>query len=171
MVSRLDYFLREVIMSQKALSRWLYAIILLVAVCMAAVYIIIPSASLRPAGEPYADALQSLPHTIFFALTALPVAAALVYAWLIARNIGRDQSFSAANARHLRAISFLAAADGTYYLAGTLIFTLLSGGVPAVPFVQILLALFAYVVSVAAAALSHLVLKAAALQEQSDLTI
>lgn len=159
-------------MSQKALSRWLYAIILLVAVCMAAVYgIIIPSASLRPAGEPYADALQSLPHTVFFALTALPVAAALVYAWLIARNIGRDLSFSAANARHLRAISFLAAADGTYYLAGTLIFTLLSGGVSAVPFVQILLALFAYVVSVAAAALSHLVLKAAALQEQSDLTI
>lgn len=159
-------------MSQKALSRWLFAIIILVAVCMAAIYlVIVPSPHLGILGEAYAVSPLRLPFVIFFCLTALPIALALVYAWLIARNIGLDNSFSKANASHLRAISILAAVDGVYYLIGNLIFFLIAWGKADIPYLQIVLALFALIVSVAAAALSHLVLKAAELQEQSDLTI
>ena len=111
-------------MSQKALSRWLFAIIILVAVCMAAIYlVIVPSPHLGILGEAYAASPLRLPFVIFFCLTALPIALALVYAWLIARNIGLDNSFSKANASHLRAISILAAVDGVYYLIGNLVFS------------------------------------------------
>ena len=159
-------------MSQKALSRWLYAIIILVALCMAAVYtVIVPSPHLGILGEAYASSPLRVPFMIFFALTALPIIPALIYAWLIARNIGLDNSFSKANASHLRAISILAAVDGVYYLIGNLVFFLIAWGEADIPYLQIVLALFAFIVSVAAAALSHLVLKAAELQEQSDLTI
>lgn len=109
----------------------------------------------------------------FFWLSATPFFLVLWRFWSICERIGRDESFSIANAQALKKISHYMLLDGALYALfllaacvfswhlylGTLIF-------------GVLLILFICVtVTVLAAALSHLVYKASKLQEEHDLTI
>ena len=73
------------------------------------------------------------------------------------------------NARCLRTVSLLAALDAAYFFLGNLVLLFLNMSHPGVVLMS-LLVVFAGV-AVAAAALSHLVRKAALLQEENDLTI
>ena len=86
-------------------------------------------------------------------------------------EIGKDNSFSEINAKMLKTIALLAAMDSVYiFVAGGILFALgMSTGIVEV---LILFVVFAgVVVTVAAAALSHLVYKAAAMKEENDLSI
>ncbi|MBQ0110597.1 MAG: DUF2975 domain-containing protein, partial [Oscillospiraceae bacterium] len=104
-------------------------------------------------------------------LTAIPCAIGLFFGWKVAANIGADRSFSYENASLLKKIANLAIIDAAYYFIVNII--MLVANVTVLGLLALsLMAVFAGVaVAVAAAALSHLVQKAAALQEQSDLTI
>jgi hypothetical protein len=96
---------------------------------------------------------------------------ALGFAWKIATDIGIDKSFSQKNAERLRAISVLAATDAGVFFFGNVVLWLLNLSHPGIVILSMFIVFAGVCVSVAAAALSHLVQKAAALQEDSDLTI
>ena len=159
-------------MEQKTLSRWLKAALIAVGLCgLAVCALILPSCA-----QSVLDAYPEMKDRywawlIFLWITALPCFAALIVGWRIAHNIGRDRSFSNENARHLKRISQLAAGDTAFFFAGNVLLMLLNMSHPGVLLASLLISLVGVAVTVAAAALSHLVLKAALLQEQSDLTI
>ena len=158
-------------MDQKSLSRWLKLVIAGVAVCLLLVaFWIVPAlgrgANCHPAVQAHLGAWLAVVW-----IAVLPCAAVLWLAWRIAANIGADRSFSQENARLLRLIAILAAADGAYFFLANAVLALLGWSEGWLFAASLFLDFLAAAVTVAGAALSHLVKKAAALQEQSDLTI
>ena len=160
-------------MNQKTLSLLLKIVIIGVALCLAAVYIwIVPEmgAPLAEAGDGEFHYLY-VPWLVLIELTALPIAAALVLAWIIASNIGRDRSFCRQNAKLLGVIAILAAADAGYFFIANVVMILLNYSHPGIMIFSLIACFAGVAVCVAAAGLSHLVYKAAKLQNESDLTI
>ena len=159
-------------MEQKALSKWLKLILLGMGICGLAVYLmVVPSFgdSLRSQYPEFAG--RYWPWLIFIWVSGIPCYAVLVLGWRIAANIGRDASFSLENARFLRSIAVLAALDAAYVFLGNLAMLFLDMSHPGVVLLSLLVVFAGAAVAVAAGALSHLVRKAALLQEENDLTI
>ena len=159
-------------MEQKTLSRWLKLVLIGVGLCGLVVY----GAILPLYGQSILAANPDMgnrywPWLIFLWASGVPCYAALVIGWRIAGNIGRDHSFSEDNARYLKRIALLAAGDAVFFFAGNIVLLFANMSHPGVVLGSLLVVFAGVAVSVAAAALSHLVLKAALLQEQSDLTI
>ena len=159
-------------MEQKSLSKWLKLIIIGMAICGVIVYaVVVPScgASLRTSYPEFSN--RYWPWLIFLWCTGIPCYAALALGWRIAERIGRDRSFTMENAVSLKWIAWLAAGDAAFFFIGNVVLLLLSMSHPGVTLLSLLVAFAGVAIAVAAAALSHLVQKAAGLQEQSDLTI
>ena len=159
-------------MEQKTLSKWLKLILLGMGICGLAVYLlVVPSfgESLRSQYPEFAG--RYWPWLIFIWVSGIPCYAVLVLGWRIAANIGRDASFSLENARFLRSIAVLAVLDAAYVFLGNLAMLFLDMSHPGVVLLSLLVVFAGAAVAVAAAALSHLVRKAALLQEENDLTI
>ena len=160
-------------MRQKALSNWLKFIIIGVGLCGLVVYLLV----VPMLGQTVAAAEDGVfdhlywPWLVLIWVTALPVYAALAFGWIIAVNIGKDRSFSVENARLLKWISGLAAADAAFFFLGNILYLFLSWSHPGVTLLSLIVVFVGVAISVAAAALSHLVMKAALLQEQEELTI
>ncbi len=159
-------------MEQKTLSRWLKVILVGVGLCGLVVYgAVLPLYGQSLVGQNPDVANRYWPWLIFLWATGVPCYAALVIGWRIAVNIGKDRSFSEDNARHLKRIALLAAGDAVFFFIGNIVLLFANMSHPGVVLGSLLVVFAGVAVSVAAAALSHLVLKAALLQEQSDLTI
>ena len=160
-------------MKQSTLSNWLKFIILGVGICGLIVYgIVIPAL-----GQMIAVFEQGefdycyWPWLIFIWITAIPCYIVLVLGWKISSNIGKDKSFSSANAKYLKWISILAVADATFFFVGNIVYLFLNMNHPGIVLFSLLVVFAGVAVAIASAALSHLVLKAEVLQEQSDWTI
>ncbi len=159
-------------MKQKALARWLKAAIIGVGLCLAVVYLlVIPDFGKSVAGANPEFAFCYLPWLIFLWCTALPCIAALILGWGVAGRIGKDRSFCMENAGALSTIAYLAAGDAAFFFVGNVVFLFLNMNHPGVVLLSLVPVFAGACIAIAAAALSHLVRKAAALQEQSDLTI
>ena len=159
-------------MEQKTLSRWLKAIIIGVGLCGAAVYTTVFPALADYVTEGYPEfSVAILPWKIFIWCSAIPCFAVLFFAWEIASGIGMDRSFSNENAKNLKWISGLAAGDALFFFLGNILLLFLNMNHPGIVLASSVVVFVGIAVAVASAALSHLVKKAAALQEQSDLTI
>lgn len=159
-------------MSQKKLSGWLKVILVLVGLCGLALYgVMIPSFGVSITAQYPEFEYRFLPWLLFISATALPCYAILVLGWLIARDIGADRSFSTANASRLKWCAVLAGGDGAFFFVGNVVLLLTNCSHPGVALMSMLVVFAAVAVSVVFAALSHLVGKAADLQDQSDLTI
>ena len=159
-------------MEQKTLSHWLKVVLIGVGLCGLAVYggvLPLYGQSILSVNPDMAD--RYWPWLIFLWVTGLPCYAALVLGWRIAASIGHDRSFSRDNARFLKVIALLAAGDTVFFFVGNLVLLFANMSHPGVVLGSLLIVFAGVAVTVAAAALSHLVLKAALLQEQSDLTI
>lgn len=159
-------------MTQSSLSKCLKAILCGVWICGLLLYfLIVPDMgwSLAEGAPEYAYCYW--PWLIFIWVTGLPVAVAMLFAWRISTNIGKDKSFSMENAKLLSWISYLAAGDAAYFFVGNIVFLLLEMTHPGFVIMSLLIVFACVAVSVAAAVLSHLVMKAAILQEESELTI
>ena len=159
-------------MEQKNLAKWLKVILAGVGICGLIVYFLIIPAY----GKSFAEMNPEFeycfwPWLIFLWVTAVPCYIALVLGWKIACGIGADRSFTEANAKYLKWISWLAAADAAYFFAGNVVLMFLNMNHPGIVILSLLIVFAGTAIAVAAAALSRLVKKAAALQEQSDLTI
>ena len=159
-------------MKQTTLSKWLKLIIVGVGICGIIIYAAVVPMLVRAMAEEYPEfSSYQWPWLILIWVTAIPCYIALIFAWKIAVNIGADRSFSVANAKLLKGISLLAAVDSAYFFVGNLIYLLLNINHPSIVLFSLCIEFFGIAISVASAALSHLVMKAAELQEQSDLTI
>ena len=159
-------------MNQKKLAVWLKVILIGVAICGLVVYFVI----LPTFGDSLHDSFPEFaawhwPWMIFLWLTAIPCYTALVMGWKIAVHIGEDRSFSMENARLLQVIAWLAAGDVLYFFLGNVVFLFLNMNHPGILILSLLICFAGVAVTVAAACLSHLVRKAAGLQDESDLTV
>ena len=75
------------------------------------------------------------------------------------------------NARLLKWISWLAAADSAYFFIGNIVLLFMNMSHPGVTLMSLIVVFGGVAITIASAALSHLIVKAADLQEESDLTI
>ena len=159
-------------MEQKLLSKWLKFIIIGVGICGIIIYAIVFPITGQMVVKQYEEVkAYFLPWLLFIWATGIPCYIALVFAWKIATNIGDDHSFSKINAKLLKWISMLAVGDAAFFLGGNLLFLILNMNHPSVVLISFIIVFVGIAVAVASAGLTHLVLKAAVLQEQSDLTI
>lgn len=159
-------------MGQKTLSMWLKMIIIGVGLCGVVVYLAVVPAFAEYVREGYPEfAFSILPWKFLIWCSGIPCFMVLFFAWGIASNIGIDRSFSEENAKKLRVIAILAAVDALFFFVGNILYLFLGMNHPGIVLVSLVVVFIGVAVAVAAAALSHLVKKAAALQEQSDLTI
>ena len=159
-------------MEQKTLSRWLKGIIIGIGLCGLIVYAAVVPAMMDYVREWYPEFTSAiLPWKIFIWCSAMPCYAVLFFAWKIVSNIGIDCSFTEENAKKLQWISALAAGDALFFFLGNVLFLFLNMNHPGIVLASLFVVFVGVAVAVASAALSHLVKNAAALQEQSDLTI
>ena len=159
-------------MEQKSLSRWLKGIIIGVGVCGLIGYLsVVPGygQSLIRRYPEFSDWFT--PWMIVIAITAIPIYIALWFAWKIADNIGKDNSFSYENADALRWIARLAVIDVVYFFIANIVMMFLGMNHPGVVLLSFAVDFAGIAAAVCFAALSHLVLKAAKIKEENDLTI
>ena len=156
-------------MNRHTLARRLRAILIGIALCGLLFYLILLPWILRRTLPQQSPAQWA--YLIPLWISAVPCYAVLVYGWRIVHNIALDRSFCRENAAYLRAISSLAMIDTAWIFLCDLLWLLLG-------FAEVMMLLLSWIiifvgiaVAVSTAALSHLVLRAAELQEQSDLTI
>ena len=159
-------------MKQKTLSAWIKVIIIGFAVCGVLFYAwIIPEFGRTIVEDNPEFSGWFVPWLVFVLVTAIPCYAALVLGWMIAVSIGRDRTFSYENAARMRAFSILAAADSAYFFIGNVVLLALNMNHPGVVILSLVIVFIGVAISVAAAAISHFLRKAAALREESELTI
>ena len=145
-------------MKQKELANLLKIMIIGVAICGGCVYgLVIP-----PLG------IGMMAATI---LTLVPCYVALIYSWRIMSHIANDESFTMENAKLLAKISSLARIDSVFLFSWSLLFFTTKLTNLQILVSSLLIAFLGIVVAAIFAALSHLVLRAADLQDQYDLTI
>ena len=159
-------------MEQKALSKWLKIIIVGVGICgLVGYFLIIPAFGQSMVRDYPEFSGWYWPWLIFLWGTGIPCYVALFFGWKIAANIGNDRSFSMENAQLLNWISGLAEGDAIYFFIGNIVLWFAGMNHPGVVLAMFLVVFAGVAIAVAAAALSHLVKKAAVLQGESDLTI
>lgn len=159
-------------MEQKNLARWLKSMIIGVGVCGLIIYVyLVPVMGKEILKSSMENVNNFTPWLIFIWLTGIPCYVVLVLAWQIAENIGKDRSFSDSNANKLKLISYFAAGDSIFFFIVNIIFLILDINKISIVLLSLFIVFAGIVVAVAAAVLSHLVKKAADLQEQSDFTI
>lgn len=159
-------------MNPKRISVWLKIILTGIYVCGAFVYLwVIPElgTAIKTMNPEFSYCYA--PWLGFISITAIPCVAGLSLAWKIAKNIGDDRSFIKENAKMFKWISRLAVGDAAYFFAGNILFILLNMHHPGLFIMAMAVVLVGIAIAAAAGALSYLVGRAAALQEQSDLTI
>lgn len=159
-------------MQQKSLSNWLKVAIICLAVFGLLVYgMVIPNygRNLAVQNPDYAHCFW--PWMTLLILTAIPCYTALVYGWRIATDIGRDRSFSEANAKRMKWISNLAFGDVILFFFGNTMLLFLGMSHPGVFLLSLLPDMLGVAIAVCAAALSHLIYKSAQLQQDADLTV
>ncbi|MBO4697624.1 MAG: DUF2975 domain-containing protein [Lachnospiraceae bacterium] len=155
-------------MEQRKLAVWLKAVMIglgvIGAVLLAAV---IPYLTKQIGGENG----KPMVLNVWIWISGIPPYIVLFIVWKIADSIGKNQSFTFKNAKRIERIAQLAAADSLYWFIGLVIF-LFRNEVTVHAFASGMFVVFAGVcIAVVAALFSHLVQKAAVLQNQEDLTI
>lgn len=109
------------------------------------------------------------PGIIAISLSAVPIAIALALFWRICTEIGRDNSFCYQNARWLSGIGVCALVDTAYCAVGTVTLEIIAGS--PIWLLGTVVCVAGLGIALAAFLLSHLVLKAADLKAENDLTI
>lgn len=125
--------------------------------------------SLASAYPEFADAY--IPWMIFLWIAVIPCYAVLVLGWLIASNIARDNAFSSANAKLLKAIAVLAAADSVYFLCGNIVLLFLNMNHPGIVLLSLTVVFIGMAICVASLALSRLTEHAADIEDENRFTI
>ncbi len=159
-------------MRQKSLSKWIKFILAGIGICLLVIFVFLVPLIGQDLVEKYPEySYCYYPWLVFLWISAIPCCVMVVFGWRIADNIGNDKSFSMDNAVMLKYISVLSAGDAGFFFMMNMIYVLINLSHPGVALASLLVVFVGVAISVAAAALSHLVRKAADLQEQSDLTI
>lgn len=157
-------------MKRLGLVRTLKGTILFLAAMAAVCYIEIFPESIRQMGAENVNVAGLVtPGIVAVSLSAIPIAIALVLFWQICTEIGRDNSFCHKNAGRLTGIGFCALVDTGYCAVGTVTIEILVGS--PVWVTGLMVCALGMAIALAAFLLSHLVLKAADMKAENDLTI
>lgn len=157
-------------MKRLGLVRTLKGAILFLAAMAAVCYIEIFPDSIRQMGAENVNVSGLVtPGIIAVSISAIPIAIALVLFWQICTEIGRDNSFCHKNAGRLTGIGFCALIDTGYCAVGTVTLEILVGS--PVWVLGLGVCTVGMAIALAAFLLSHLVLKAADMKAENDLTI
>ena len=157
-------------MKRVGLVRTLKGVVAFLAVMAAVYYAAIFPSRIREIGleEPELAWLVT-PGIIAISLSADPIAIALVLFWKICTEIGRDNSFCHQNARWLSGIGVCALIDTGYCAIGTVTLEIIAGS--PIWLLGTAVCMVGLAIALAAFLLSHLVLKAADMKDENDLTI
>ena len=159
-------------MSQLSLARWLKTVVLIFGL-LAAVFAFgmtpILAQNFQQLYPNFAGA--SVFYLLRFWLLIPAFLVAALSFWKICSNIAADNSFCAQNAVMCTRLSFCAAVDSVLAFLFLILTALLGVLRTGYLLASVLLILFGFAITVAAALLSHLVEKAAKLKEENDLTI
>lgn len=159
-------------MEQRKMVKWLKFLVIFVALCgLILCAVVIPVVGKELSGMSPELGRYFKPWVTFVWLLAVPCFAALVHAWMIFSNIEKNKAFSMENAKHMEKISYLAGADTIALISGNIVLLILNINHPSVFLVFLMIGIIGIGISVAAAVLSHLIQKAANLQDENDLTI
>jgi len=159
-------------MNQKSLSIWMKVILAAMGIFGIGLFgLAVPAKAMEFMGRSAAFEPYYIPWIALIWLTAIPCYAVLILGWRIAGNIGRDRSFCHENASYLKWVSYLAAGDSALLFTGSMLMLLFGLDRLWMLFTCFVAVFAGIAISAAAAILSHLVAKAALLQEESDLTI
>lgn len=156
-------------MKRIGLVRTLKGTIIFLAVMTAVCYALIFPQRIQEAGLVYNAAWMVTPGIAAVSVSAVPIAIALVLFWKICTEIGRDNSFCHKNAGWLTGIGLCALVDTGYCAVGTVTLEALAGS--PVWLLGLGVCVVGLAIALAAFLLSHLVLKAAELKSENDLTI
>ena len=156
-------------MRQKELEKWLKIVIIAVALCgLVVCAVAIPwIGHVLIASDPQISDMY-IPWLVMFIISAIPCYVILYLGWRVAVNIGKDRSFSLENARHIKLASKIILFDALYFFVVNVCMWRIYVNHPGVILALVFIVFACVVASVVAAVLSHLVVKAADLQEQSD---
>ncbi|MFI3171510.1 MAG: DUF2975 domain-containing protein [Eubacteriales bacterium] len=156
-------------MEQTKLSNWLKTVIVGMGICGIIVYLFVFPMVGRSIVWEYPECSHYfMPWVVFLLITSIPCFATLYYAWKIATEIGKDNSFSLENAKSLKSISCLAITDTIIFFVGNILFLFLSINHPGMLILSLLIDFGGVAIAIAAAVLSHLVLKAVKIREESE---
>lgn len=157
-------------MKRVGLVRTLKGVVAFLAVMVAVYYVAIFPGRIREIGleTPELEWLVT-PGIIAISLSAIPIAVALVLFWKICTEIGRDNSFCHQNARWLSGIGVCALIDTGYCAVGTVTLEIIAGS--PIWLLGTAVCVVGLAIALAAFLLSHLVLKAADMKAENDLTI
>ena len=159
-------------MNHNTLAKQLKAVIISVGIFGLMVYLWIVPTLGHNIAEMFPECAGAyLPWLIFIWATGIPCYMALFFAWKIAANISADHSFCRENGILMKHIARLSAGDGIFFFLGNIILLFAGINHPGIIIVSVFVTCLAMAISIAASALSHLIMEAADLQEQSDLTI
>ncbi len=159
-------------MKQDGLAKWIKFVIAGVGICGLIVYsVIMPRFGAYLVKQNTMLEKNVLPWLIMIWVSAIPCYAVLILGWKVADNIKNDRTFSYDTAKYLKWVSYLAMADSIFVFITHVIFLLLDISAAAVMLVIIIIVFFGVSISVCAAAVSHLVIKAADIQEENELTV
>ncbi len=159
-------------MEQRKMVKWLKFLVIFVAICgLILCTVVIPVVGRELSGVSPELGRYFKPWVTFVWVLAIPCFAALVHAWMIFSNIEKNKAFSMENAKHMEKISYLAGADTIALISGNIVLLILNINHPSVFLVFLMIGIIGIGISVAAAVLSHLIQKAANLQDENDLTI
>lgn len=159
-------------MRQKELEKWLKIVIIAVAICGFIVCgVAIPWIGHVLIASDTQIAGMYIPWLVLFIISAIPCYLILYLGWKVASNIGKDRSFSVENAKYIKLASKILLVDAVYFFVINICLWKVYVNHPGVILALVFIVFAGVVLSVVAAVLSHLVVKAADLQEQSDLTI
>ena len=159
-------------MEQRKMVTWLKFLVIFVAICgLILCAVVIPVVGRELSGISPELGRYFKPWVTFVWVLAIPCFAALIHAWMIFSNIEKNKAFSMENAKHMEKISYLAGADTIALISGNIVLLILNINHPSVFLVFLMIGIIGIGISVAAAVLSHLIQKAANLQDENDLTI
>ena len=156
-------------MGRVGLVRTLKGVIIFIALIAAFCYIVVFPESIRFLDWPRDTAWMATPCIWAVSVSAVPIAIALALFWNICTEIGRDNSFCHKNAGRLTGIGFCALVDTGYCAVGTVTVEIIAGS--PIWLMGLMVCTVGLAIALAAFLLSHLVLKAADLKSDSDLTI
>ncbi len=159
-------------MTQKSLSTWLKVIILGIAICGTVLCgVLLPMIGKDIVAENPEFSNWYVPWFAVLWIAAVPCYLVLYNGWKITVEIGRDHSFSMKNSIYLKRICILFITDTAYFFLANLVLFFMNMNHPGIFIGSLFVDFAGVVIAVVAAALSHLVRKAAVMQQEQDLTI
>jgi len=156
----------------KELAAWLKIISLLsLFIILFLTFAVVPSVAKDMARSSAKYAHLAKPFTYFVWMSAIVPIIGVFISWSVFNELERDNSFCVKNAISLKRISQLALAEAIYYFIG-IIFLLVRAllNLPVLITAGVIVTI-CLVITVCAAAISHLIMKAAILKDENDLTV